>query len=361
MIGDLGGIADLHDDRTRSISPENPTGARGGGGLATTGTGAAAARDLGVGWKLSPSIVLPPGETTIAEMSGPGVIQHLWCTIHPFWWRSLVLAITWERSGQASIEVPLGDFFANGWCEPSRVSSLPVAVNPRGGFNSYWPMPFRKHARITVTNLATEDSPPLYFQVTWAETAGSEAAVDIPRGYLHAAWRRSAPLLAGELHPILDEVEGRGHYVGTYLAWQSNSTGWWGEGEVAFRLDGEEHPTIKGTGTEDYFGGAWNFEQPPGQYGLYSTPFLGLSQVIDAGTGGMYASQQRFGMYRWHLPDPVRFARRIGVSVQALGWRSGGRYLQLTDDIASTALYYLDHAAAAPSRRVRDIDHLEVV
>jgi hypothetical protein len=357
--GGLGDISGIRSHRTRSVSPENPSGAVGGGGLATTGTGALAARELGVGWKVSPSVILPPGDTAIVDVAGPGILQHLWLTVDPAWWRQLVLRISWNGSAAASVDVPLGDFFANGWCEPSRVSSVPVAVNPRGGFNSYWPMPFADQMRIVLRNLAETASPPVYFQATYAETPDEDPTDG--HGYLHAAWRRSAPLRAGELHPILDGVTGTGHYVGTYLAWQSNSRGWWGEGEISFALDGDDHPTILGTGTEDYFGGAWNFESPPGQYGVYSTPYLGLSQVLGAGEGGMYASQQRFGMYRWHVPDPIRFTRDIRVAIQALGWRSEGRYLPLSDDIASTAFYYLREPAPAPSRRVDDRNHLEVI
>ena len=138
-------------------------------------------------------------------------------------------------------------------------------------------------------------------------------------------------------------MSGQGHYVGTYLAWGVNNTGWWGEGEIKFYMDGDrEWPTICGTGTEDYFGGAWDFEFPPGQYGVFSGPYSGLPQVIQP--DGLYRSQQRFGMYRWHIMDPIRFQRELRVTIQALGWRSKledkPRYLPLQDDIASTAFWY---------------------
>ena len=149
------------------------------------------------------------------------------------------------------------------------------------------------------------------------------------------------------MHTLLDGVRGTGQYVGSYLAWGANSRGWWGEGEIKYYLDGDtEFPTICGTGTEDYFGGAWNFDVPGQGYTAYSTPYLGLHQIIRP--DGLYESQQRFGMYRWHVPDPVRFAEDIRVDIQALGWRSGGRYLQRHDDIASTALFYLDAPSASP-------------
>jgi len=333
----LEGIARLSRARTRSISAENPTGEKGKGGMATQGTGAQAARDLGQGWKVSPSIQIQPQTTaTLAEIEGPGVIQHLWLTCHPQHWRRLVLRAYWDDEPAPSIETPVGDFFCNGWCERSNVSSLPIAVNPAGGMNSYWPMPFRRSARITMEHVGPADAEPvtLYFQITYALD-------DLPEdlAYLHAQWRRDNPLRYGDVHTLLDGVRGHGHYVGTYIAWGVHNNGWWGEGEVKFYLDGDtDSPTICGTGTEDYFGGAWNFEHPRGEYGLYSTPFLGLSQVIKP--DGLYRSQQRFGMYRWHILDPIRFEQDLRVTIQALGWRTGRRYLPLQDDIASVAYWY---------------------
>jgi hypothetical protein len=346
-------MATLSTATTRSISPENPTGAPGRGGGATDGTGAAAARDLGRGWKVSPSIEVAAGaHAELAAADGPGVVQHVWITTHPRHWRSLLLRMHWDGDQEPAVEVPLGDFFGQGWGEFAQLSSQTVAVNPNGGFNCYWQMPFRSSARITLENLG-EEAAVVYFQVTYSvEPVADEAA------YLHAQWHRDHPLGLGETHRIVDGVEGRGHYVGTYLAWGVNSSGWWGEGEVKFYLDeDEELPTICGTGTEDYFGGAWNFDVPGDGYTTYSTPYLGLHQVLRP--DGLYRSQQRFGMYRWHLPDPIRFERALRVDVQALGWRSGGRYLQLQDDIASTAFFYLDRTS---TRRplTPDVDHLEV-
>ncbi len=254
-------------------------------------------------------------------------------TTQPDKWRSLIVRIYWDKESDPSVEVPLGDFFCNGWCERSNVNSLPIAVNPAGGMNSYWVMPFRQEAKVTVENRSADDAV-LYFQIDYSLTDAVEETA-----YFHAQWRRSNPVQYKEVHTILDGVKGKGHYVGTYLAWQVNSTGWWGEGEIKFYMDGDkEFPTISGTGTEDYFGGAWNFEQPKGEYGLYSTAFLGLHQVIKP--DGLYRSQQRFGMYRWHIMDPIRFGEDLRVTIQALGWRSGGRYLPLQDDIASVAYWY---------------------
>ncbi len=350
----LGNLSLLSNAETRSISAENFNGAKGKGGMATEGTGANAARDLGLGWKVSPSIRLQGGTTaTLADIAGPGVIQHIWLTAHPKQWRNLILRFYWDGEDNPSVEVPAGDFFCNGWCERVNVNSMPIAVNPAGGFNSYWEMPFRRSARVTMQNRAEEDVY-LYYQIDYALTEVPDHCA-----YFHAQWRRSNPLGYKEVHTILDGVRGQGHYVGTYLAWQVNSNGWFGEGEIKFYMDGDkEFPTICGTGTEDYFGGAWNWEQPNGEYCTYSTPFLGMHQVIKP--DGLYRANQRFGMYRWHVMDPIRFKRDLRVTIQALGWRSGGRYLPLQDDIASVAYWYQSepHAALPP---LPSVDALEVI
>jgi len=350
----IGGLSKLSNALTRSISAENMNGAKGNGGMAVSGTGSPYARDLGIGWKVSPSIDIYGNSVyTIAEIEESGCIQHIWMTCHPSAWRSLIIRMYWDGEEEPSVEVPIGDFFCNGWCERSNVNSLPVAVNPAGGFNCYWEMPFREHARITVENL-DEKSVVLFYQIDYALTAVPDEAA-----YFHAQWRRSNPLAYKEVHTILDGVTGQGHYVGTYLAWQSNNTGWWGEGEIKVYMDGDsDFPTICGTGTEDYFGGAWNFEHPLGEYGAYSTAFLGLHQVIKP--NGLYRSQQRFGMYRWHIMDPIRFQKDLRITIQALGWRNDGRYLPLKDDIASTAFWY----QAEPHRAFAKLpaqDDLEVI
>ncbi|MBC7526280.1 MAG: DUF2961 domain-containing protein [Chthonomonadaceae bacterium] len=353
----LHNVARLSNAKTRSISAENFTGEKGMAGMATEGTGARAAQDLGLGWKVSPSIHLQPRETVIvAEIEGPGAIQHIWNTVHPDWWRKLILRIYWDDEEMPSVETPIGDFFCNGWGQRCNVNSLPIAVNPAGGFNSYWEMPFRKKAKITLENLTEEECRGYYYQVDYTLT-------DIPDdyAYFHAQFRRSNPLPYKEVHTLLDSVTGKGQYVGTYLAWQVNNTGWWGEGEIKFYLDGDgEFPTICGTGTEDYFGGAWNFEHPQGQYGVFSTPFLGMPQVIMSGEGGLYRSQQRHGMYRWHVLDPIRFDENLKVTIQALGWRNGGRYLPLQDDIASTVFWYQSEPHA-PFPTLPNRDGLEII
>ncbi len=331
---DLSNLARLSSARTRSISPENFSGAKGQAGMATEGTGAAPGNDLGLGWKISPSISIAPGEVrTIADIREPGCLQHIWMTPTGAW-RDLILRFHWDDQEQPSVECPLGDFFACGWNKFAPLSSLAVCVNPGSAFNCYWPMPFRKSARVTVENRSAEAST-LYYQITYALNEVPEDAA-----YFHAQFRRVNPLKKGDVVTILDGVQGRGHYAGTYLAWQVNNNGWWGEGEIKFFMDGDhEFPTICGTGTEDYFCGSYNFEnQSTKQYQEFCTPYVGLSQVIRP--DGVYQSQQRFGMYRWHIPDPIRFEADLRVTIQALGWRAGGKYLPLQDDIASTAFWY---------------------
>ncbi len=355
----LGNLSRLSSAQTRSISAENFTGAKGEGGKATEGTGSIPARELGRGWKVSPSInIAGNSSVTLADIEGPGAIQHLWMTVHPSAWRKLVFRCYWDSEAEPSVEVPLGDFFCNGWGERCNVNSLPVAVNPAGGFNSYWEMPFRQHATITLENLSPDEIQGFYYQIDYTLT-------DIPedRAYFHAQWRRSNPVPYKEVHTLLDGVKGQGHYVGTYLAWGVNNNGWWGEGEIKFYLDGDrDWPTICGTGTEDYFGGAWNFEHPQGEYGVYSTPFLGLPQVIKP--DGLYKSQQRFGMYRWHVMDPVRFQEDLRVTIQDLGWRSPKegkpRFMPRQDDIASTAFWY-QAEPHAPFPVFPGLDEIEVI
>jgi hypothetical protein len=349
----MGTLSTLSRAKTRSISPENFTGEKGKGGMATEGTGSKAARDLGQGWKLSPSIRIKPGETfTLANVTGQGAIQHIWMTPTGHW-RYSILRMYWDGETTPSVEAPVGDFFASGWGGYAQLSSLAVCVNPGSAFNSYWEMPFRKAARITMQNL-DEQEMTLYYQIDYTLT-------DVPAdaAYFHAQFRRTNPLPYKTDYTILDGVKGWGHYVGTYMAWGVNNTGWWGEGEIKFFIDGDSaFPTICGTGTEDYFCGSYNFEnRDTKQYQEFTTPYSGLSQVIRP--DGVYNSQQRFGLYRWHIMDPIRFESDLKVTIQALGWRSGGRYLPLQDDIASTAFWYQTEPHA-PFPTLPDKDRLEV-
>lgn len=335
LVSSLDTIAQLANVQSRSISPENFTGNKGEGGMATNGTGKGAARELGQGWKVSPSVNIGARKTfTLATINGPGCIRSIWMTPTGNW-RWVVLRFYWDDETDPSVEVPVADFFASGWAKWERcplINSAPIAVNPRCGFNSYWPMPFRKKCRITMENLADEKMT-LYYQVNYAL-----GEVPANAAYFHAQFRRENPLKEKGTFTILDGVEGNGQYVGTYMAYGVHHTGWWGEGEVKFFIDGDDKfPTICGTGTEDYFCGAYDFEGKNG-YTEFTHQYSGLSQVIRP--DGNYDSQTRFSLYRWHIPDPVRFQHDLKVTIQDLGWKSGGRYDQLQDDIATTAFWY---------------------
>ena len=352
----MGNLCRLSDAQSRSISPENFCGEKNGGGRATEGTGSACARDLGVGWKLSPSVRIEPGETfTLADIDGPGAIQQIWMTVTGHW-RYSILRAFWDGQEQPSVESPVGDFFACGWGEYAQVSSLAVCVNPGSAFNSYWEMPFRTHAKLTITNIADE-AITVYYQINYTLTEVPEDCA-----YFHAQFRRVNPLPYKEVYTILEGVEGAGQYVGTYMAWGVNNSGWWGEGEIKFYMDGDEYPTICGTGTEDYFCGSYNFESKSAdggrEYREFTTPYAGMPQVLRP--DGLYRSQQRFGLYRWHISDPVRFASDLRVTIQALGWRSGRRYLPMQDDIASVAYWY-QALPTAPFPQLPDRDYLEVI
>lgn len=353
----LGNLPELSNAVFRSISAENPKGEKGKGAMSVEGLSDGAARELGKGWKVRPCISVKGHETvTLADIQGPGAIQHIWITLDPAFWRRMVLRIYWDGEDDPSVETPLGDFFCSGWGVRCNLNSLPVAVNPAGGFNSYWEMPFRKSARITVENLSADTLSGFFYQIDYTLTEVPETMA-----YFHAQWRRSNPLPSQTDHVLLDGVKGKGHYVGTYMAIGVNNDGWWGEGEVKFFMDGDtEYPTYCGTGTEDYFGGAWDFEQPRGQYCPFSTPFLGLPQVIIP--DGLYRSTMRFGMYRWHIMDPVRFDSDLRVTIQDLGWRSAelgkGRYLARQDDIATTSFWYQSepHAPFPPLPGKNDLE-----
>ena len=344
----------IQNARSRTINCENPTGEPGKGGMA--------ASHLGPSRKGSPCFTLKAGETaTLAEMSGPGAINHIWITVTDkttdadcFVLRDVILRMYWDGEETPSVECPLGDFFASGFGVGARVNSLPIVVNPNRGFNCYFQMPFAQKAKITVESQHANDIGGFFYQVDYVLT-------DVPEdmGYFHAQWRQSKPVAYKGVHTILDGVQGQGQYVGVYMAVQVNNNGWWGEGEIKFYMDGDdEFPTICGTGTEDYFGGAWNFEFPQGQYGVFSGPYSGLPQVIRP--DGLYRANTRFGMYRFHLMDPIRFERDLRVTIQDLGWRADGRYLPQQSNIATVAYWYqAEPHAAFPALPPKD--ELEVI
>jgi hypothetical protein len=356
----LGNLSRLSNAKSRSISPENFTGEKGKGGMATEGTGGHAGRELGQGWKISPSIKIEAGEEReIANIEGPGAIQQIWMTLTGNW-RFTILRIYWDDQEIPSVECPVGDFFACGWGKYSQLTSLAVCVNPGSAFNCYWEMPFRSRCRITMTNIA-EEAMVVYYQINYTLTEVPEDCA-----YFHAQFRRTNPLPYGQDYTLIDGVRGKGHYVGTYMAWGLNNNGWWGEGEIKFFMDGDEWPTIVGTGTEDYFCGSYDFDSKVVhskgvetiEYTEFCTPYAGVPQVIRP--DGHYVANTRFSMYRWHIMDPVRFDHDLKVTMQALGWRSGGRYLPLQDDIASV-VYWYQTLPTAPFPELPAKDFLEII
>jgi hypothetical protein len=350
----------LSDAKSRSISPENFNGAKGGGATATQGTGANAARDLGKGWKISPSVVIKAHSTyTVAEIDGPGSIQHIWMTPTGNW-RYSIFRFYWDDETTPSVETPVGDFFGMGWNQYAPLQSAAVCVNPGSAFNCYWPMPFRRKCRITMENIDDHDMV-LYYQVDYILTKVPDDAA-----YFHAQFRRVNPLPYKQNYVLVDSIQGKGQYVGTYMAYGVHKNGWWGEGEIKFYMDGDtEYPTICGTGTEDYFCGSYDFDTrttnekgvQESNYTPYSNAYTGLPQVIKG--DGHYNVAQRFGLYRWHITDPIRFEKSLKVTIQDLGWRSEGRYLPLQDDIATTVFWY-QREPHGPFPKLPSKDELEI-
>ncbi len=346
----MGNLYRLSDAKTRSISPENFSGEKGKAGMADPVTDKDkpnvanafnASRDLGQGWKVNPYVRIKPGETfTMAEIEGPGAIQHIWMTPAGKW-RFNILRIYWDGETEPSVECPVADFFAMGWGSYAPLTSLAICVNPGSAFNCYWAMPFRKKCKITLENTGDADQMTLYYQIDYTLTE-----IPADAGYFHAQFRRQNPNSTSD-YTIVDGIRGKGHYVGVYLAWGVNNNGWWGEGEIKFFMDGDtKFPTICGTGTEDYFCGSYDFDTRKKNaagveevnYTEFSTPYSGLHQVIRG--DGHYNVMQRFGLYRWHIMDPVRFDKDLKITIQDLGWRQGGRYLAQKSDIASVCYWY---------------------
>lgn len=354
-------ISLLSNAKSRSISPENPTGEKGKGAMAEEGMCTQAARDLGKGWKISPCIRIEPGEVRVlADISGPGRIQTMWFT--GCLGRDYILRIYWDGQEEPSVEVPLADFFGYGWhdsqnkikMEFNPINSAMVAVNPCYGFNSYWPMPFRTNCRITMEN-RSETKAQLYFQINYELCSIPEAST-----YFHAQWRRSNPVPYAEEYVILDGVQGSGQFVGVMLLVGNNGPNlWWGEGEVKYFIDGDdEYPTICSTGTEDYFGGAWGWDVN-GKYTAYSTAYSGVHQIHEP-TGGEDI-QQRFAMYRWHILDPIRFNSDLRVTIQDLGWRRNGQYYLARQDDFSSVAYWYQTLPALPFPPLSDRNAMEII
>ncbi len=331
---------------THLVTAENVYGKKGAGGMAVPfaepqedvvklgqnpDSASHAAELLGRGWKVRPCIRVLRGQVIpLMDVDGPGVIEHIWVTCEQKFFRSLILRIYWDGCDHPSVETPLGDFFCCGWSRYLPITSLPMNCNPTSALNCYFPMPFRRHARITIENRSLASDATVYYAVSYAEKPVPEDEL-----YFCARFRRTNPLPYGEDYVIADGIRGKGKYVGTQLSWQQNHSGWWGEGEVKAYIDGDnEFPTYCGTGTEDYFGGAWSFNRN------YSAPFLGYTDL--SALDGRLTNQtgNRHTMYRFHIPDPIFFEKDLKVTIQAIGWREAGHYLVLQDDISSVAYWY---------------------
>jgi hypothetical protein len=273
------------------------------------------------------------GETlTLAELEGPGVIRHFWNTIAPGelgYPRLLVLRMYWDGEESPSVECPIGDFFGVGHGLDSPFTSAPVVVSSEGrARNCYWPMPFRKSARIAVTNEGGKPVPGFFWHIDWEKVP----ALAPDRGYFHALYRQETPALSGANYTIA-EIEGKGHYVGTVLSVRQRTAGWWGEGDDFFFIDGSGEPVLRGTGTEDYFCDAWGLRR-------MSAPWYGVT-LYEGGEAGARGS-----CYRWHVPDPVRFEESLRVEIEHKGSGLGkdgetlSGFVERRDDFSSAAFWY---------------------
>ena len=244
---------------------------------------------------------IAPGATLeLGRIEGHGRITHAWFTISAKsgdHLRELVLRIFWDGADKPAVECPLGDFFGLGFGRYVEYKSAPIAIGGVKALNCYWPMPFAKGARLTMTNEGSEPVPSCYFNIDYR--LDDQPAEDIR--YFHTQYRQAFPVPKGEDYLILDSA-GRGHYVGTFLSVMANSDGWWGEGNDKFYVDGAKKPTIEGTGSEDYFCGAWDFQH------AFSNPYSGVPLYDNPEKGG-----EKRGIlntcYRWHILDPVPFTQ----------------------------------------------------
>ncbi|HEV8232548.1 MAG TPA: glycoside hydrolase family 172 protein, partial [Thermoanaerobaculia bacterium] len=274
-----------------------------------------------------------PGETiTLADLTGPGVVTHIWLTVaaNEYGWpRLLRLRVYYDGSPVPSVDAPVGDFFAVGHGFERPVESLVVRASSEGrSRNSYWPIPFRRSCRITVTNEGRRRVSNLYYHVDWRKVR----ALAPNTAYFHARYRQALPNSGARPYEVLS-VHGRGHYVGTVFSVVQAEAGWFGEGDDFFWMDGEKKPSIEGTGTEDYFNDAWGLRVGTG-------PYAGASVAEGTGLGS------RMTAYRWHLTDPIPFASSLKFVFEHKGWTfnpdgsvksaSGER----TDLISSVAYWY---------------------
>lgn len=345
FINSLATLPLINGGRSRSICMENPTGEKGQGGKAVG--------KLGPSRKGSPAIRgLQSGETRVlADVDGPGVISHIWITITEkstagyFTLSDVVLRMYWDDEDTPSVEAPLGDFFLNGFSTYCQVNSMPIVVNPVRGYNCYFPMPFRKHARITIENQHPGEVFSFFYQIDYT------LYDELPQNtaYFHAQYRRQRMTELKKDYVVLDQVHGKGQFVGMFMALTTLERYWYGEGEVKFYLDGDdEYPTICGTGLEDYFGGGFGFvvdqrPETPAVETLYQTPFLGYHYFSHTEPHHSWrfegACPPMRGFYRFHIMDPIRFEQDLCVTVQQIGICNRGLF-ERQDDVATVAYWY---------------------
>ncbi len=286
---------------------------------------------------------IAPGETLVLlDEAGPGVITHLWITIaspEEYHLKKLVLRMYWDSEATPSVEAPIGDFFGLGLGDYFLYQSIPLAVGSDKALNSFFPMPFQKHARITVTNQGQSRVEAFYFNI---DSRSYPRPLPERTLYFHAQYRQAAPAQAikgnglnlnGEGNYVWMETAGRGHFVGVTMSVLENQDGWWGEGDDMFFIDGEKTPSINGTGTEDYFLGAWDFGDKAFAYGLFGAPVKGEER---AGA--------RWSVYRFHLDSPITFSKSLRATIEH------GHANDRADNYYSVAYWYQTepHAAFPP-------------
>ncbi len=302
---------------------------------------------------------IPAGETlTLADLKGPGRITHIWFTIasnERYYGRKMVLRMYWDGETSPSVEAPVNDFFCQGHGLDVDVHSLPFRVTADGrARNCYFVMPFRKSARLTITNEGAEPCQAFFWYIDWQQLKKKPARTP----YFHAQYRQQFPCKPGEDYTILD-ARGDGHFVGCQLSVAQRTDGWWGEGDDFFYIDGERVPSLKGTGSEDYFCDAWGIRKQDGLF--YGAPLVEGMSAGDSTTA-----------YRFHIPDPVPFKTSLRMTIEHKGaaQRADGSwdgFAERADDFSSVAYWYqLEPHAPFPklpsvSERLQRIAALHVV
>lgn len=284
---------------------------------------------------------IEPGQTlTLGEIEGAGQVTHMWFTINaesPEYLSELVLRVYWDGEKVPAIECPLGDFFALGFGKMVQFKSVPVSIGESNALNCYWPMPFSTGARFTVTNEGTKPIKSCYYNLDY-QLDHSDQTQKKNTYYFHTQYRQAYPAPSGK-DLVIADVKGRGQYVGTFLSLLANSAGWWGEGNDKFYVDGASTPTIEGTGSEDYFCGAWNFGGAFGVGHSFYTDYFGVPYYDPGEKQGIYNT-----CYRWHILDPVPFTTSLRFDLEHGKNGSDDVRSPLPNNYSTVAFYYVDHA-----------------